>query len=169
MPGVISFQPAGVLACRWRFNALTVRRTRQPKRINPSTLVRAERTFVACQRHSVEGRNQAPEARHFVGGERHNVVDAGCETLADEQATRCIDEANPGNCIADHISNRGSTSRPARSATAAECRDPAMSDHRVLPRQRRPFLISRSRRPCSTSTVRRLPLYHADVVSEGVS
>jgi hypothetical protein len=35
MPRVISFQPAGVLACRWRLIALT-------ERINPSTLVRAE-------------------------------------------------------------------------------------------------------------------------------
>jgi hypothetical protein len=57
----------------------------------------------------------------------------GMKPFGDERATHCMDEADSGDCIADHISNHGSTSRPAQSATAEECRYPAMSGHRVSP------------------------------------
>src|SRR6267143_1036181 len=67
-------------------------------------------------------RNEAPEVRNFVVGERHNSVHAGYETFGDERATHCMDVADSGDCIADHISNHGSTSRPAQFATAEKCR-----------------------------------------------
>ena len=68
---------------------------------------------------------------------RHNSVHA--ETLADEQATRCMEEADSGDRMVDDISNHGSTSRPARSVIGEECRYLVMSRHRVSSRQRRPF------------------------------
>jgi hypothetical protein len=36
---------------------------------------------------------------------RHNSVHASRETLADEQASHRVDEADPGNRMVDHISN----------------------------------------------------------------
>ena len=38
-------------------------------------------------------RNEAPEVRNFVVGERHDSVHAGYETFGDKRATHCMDEA----------------------------------------------------------------------------
>src|ERR1700676_4558828 len=56
-----------------------------------------------------------PTSRRIL---RHNSVHAGCETLADQQATQCVDEAHSSNCIVDHISNHGGPPRSARFSTS---------------------------------------------------
>jgi hypothetical protein len=98
MPRVISFQPAGVLACRWRLSALTVRRRQQPGAHQPFNPRSRRMNFLWLAGGSLwKVRNEAPEVRNFVVGERHNSVHAGYDTFGDERATHCMDEADSGD------------------------------------------------------------------------
>ena len=70
---------------------------------------------------------------------RHNGVPAGYKSLVENQASGRMAEADSGDCEADDISNHGSISRPARSASGGERPCRARSGHRVRPAPRRSF------------------------------
>jgi hypothetical protein len=70
---------------------------------------------------------------------RHNSVHAGRQSLVDHRPARRVTEANSDDRKIYHISNHGSTSRPAQSAIGGEYPYHAMSGHPGPPEPRRTF------------------------------
>ena len=69
---------------------------------------------------------------------QHRFANAA-ESLVENHAASRMTEADSGDCEGDDISNQGSISRPARSASGGECPCRARSGHRVRPAPRRSF------------------------------